>query len=126
MDTASSAKCSCSVPSGATGPVIVPSNPVDATHALVLALDPPPAAAALLELLLPLLLQPATTSEPTAAATRTRRPFIGLRLHFPGYLTMWVGGRISEGSCASACVRGSSKKRPPPGRIRIADQTIAV
>src|SRR5580700_575956 len=64
IDTASSAKCNCSVPSGATGPVIGPSNPIDATHALVLVLDPPPAAAALLELLLLLLLlQPATTSE---------------------------------------------------------------
>src|ERR1700722_4463225 len=126
IDTASSAKCNCSVPSGATGPVIGPSNPIAAVHDLVLALLGPPPAPPLLELLRLLLLQPATTSEPTAAATRTRRPFIGIRLHFPGYLTMWVGGRISEGSCASACVRGSSKKRPPPGRIRNADQTIAV
>src|SRR5580700_10365930 len=79
MDTASSAKCSCSVPSGATGPVIGASIPIEAVHVLVLLLLDPPPAAAVLELLLLLLLlpQPATTSEPTAAATRTRRPFIG-------------------------------------------------
>ena len=35
--TASCAKCSCSLPSGATGPVIGPSNPTDATHDLVAA-----------------------------------------------------------------------------------------
>src|SRR5439155_660117 len=73
---ASCAKCSCSVPRTATGPVIGPSNPIDAVHDLVLApvppVDPPLAA-----LLLLLLLQPATASEPTAAMARTRRPFIG-------------------------------------------------
>src|SRR5580700_7187795 len=83
--TASSAKCSCSVPSGATGPVIGPSKPTDATHALVLALDPPPPAVLLLllVLLLVLLPQPATASEPTAAAARTRRPFMDTP-PFPG------------------------------------------
>jgi hypothetical protein len=65
--------------------VIGPSNPIDATHDLVLAAppeDPPPAA-----LLLLLLLQPATASEPTAAMARTRRPFMDTP-PFPGYLTM--------------------------------------
>src|ERR1700746_2673272 len=77
MATASCAKCSCSVPSDATGPVIGPSNPIDVTHALVLA-DAPALLALLLELLLLLLLlQPAASRVPTAAATRTRRPFIG-------------------------------------------------
>jgi predicted membrane protein len=53
-------------------------NPTDATHDFVLAEAPPALALLLLVLLLLLLLlQPATASEPTAAATRTRRPFIG-------------------------------------------------
>jgi hypothetical protein len=54
-------------------------NPTDVTHDFVLAEAPPALALllALLVLLLLLLLQPATASEPTAAATRTRRPFIG-------------------------------------------------
>jgi len=54
-----------------------------ATHAVVPALALLPEVLALLLLLELLLLeQPATTSEPTAAATRTRRPFIWIRLHF--------------------------------------------
>src|SRR5271169_1189980 len=111
--TASSAKCSCSVPSGATGPVIGPSNPTDATHDFVLA--DPPAAAALLLLLLPLLLlllQPATASEPTAAAARTRRPFIWIRLHFPRY-SHNVGVPISEGCRMPRHAFEDAQKRPP-------------
>jgi hypothetical protein len=68
--------------------VIGASKPIDAVHDLVLAEpveDPPPLAVVLLLVLLP---QPATASEPTAAAARTRRPFMGIRLHFPEYLTM--------------------------------------
>src|SRR2546430_17566110 len=75
MATASWAKCNCSVPSGATLPVIGPSNPIDAVHDVVLAdppVDPP-----LAVLLLLLLLQPTPASQPTAAAARTRRPLIG-------------------------------------------------
>jgi hypothetical protein len=77
MDTASSAKCGCSLPRAATLPVIGPSNPTEAVHVALALLDPPPAAALLELLLLLLLLQPATASEPTAAAARTRRPFTG-------------------------------------------------
>jgi hypothetical protein len=65
-------------------------NPTDATHDFVLAEAPPALALLLLVLLLLLLLlQPATASEPTAAATRTRRPFIGYA-SISEYLTMWV------------------------------------
>jgi len=66
-------------------------NPTDATHDVVLAEAPPALALLLLVLLLLLLLllQPATASEPTAAATRTRRPFMDTP-PFPEYLTMWV------------------------------------
>src|SRR6185437_5945027 len=136
--TASWAKCSCSVPSGATGPVIGPSNPTDATHDLVLAappVDPPPAA-----LLLLLLLQPATASEPTAAMARTRRPFMGYA-SIPGLSHNVRGrnlaalsradGRNAPGSAACGILRRSAPTAQtqyalPNGRIRNADQTIAV
>ena len=68
-----------------------PSSPIDATHDLVAAdalevapLVVPPLAAVLLLLLL----QPATASEPTAAAARTRRPFMGYASISRNYLTM--------------------------------------
>ena len=137
--TASSAKCSCSVPSGATGPVIGASIPIDATHVLAAAdaLVVPPLAAVLLLLLL---LQPATASEPTAAAARTRRPFMG-------YAS--ISRNISRCRCRSRDARAARGRRNagrsaacgvlrlgaafehtqyalPNGRIRSADQTIAV
>jgi hypothetical protein len=52
------------------------SMPIDVVQALVL-VDPLLPVALLLVLLLLLLLQAATASVPTAAATMTRRPFIG-------------------------------------------------
>src|SRR5215510_7299329 len=69
LATASCAKCSCSCPRTATGPVSGPSMPTEATHGLV---APP----ALLPLLL-LLPQPATASAPSAAAATITLPFIG-------------------------------------------------
>src|SRR5215469_1488024 len=59
---ASSAKCNCSCPSTATGPVSGPSMPTEATHALVVPLALPP------PVVLLLLLQPAATSAPSAVA----------------------------------------------------------
>src|SRR5690349_24459414 len=72
--TASCAKCSCSWPRNATGPVSGPSMPTEATHGLVapLALEPPP-------LLLLLLAQPATASAPAAAAATITLVFIWVR-----------------------------------------------
>src|SRR5262249_1063732 len=67
--TASCAKCSCSCPRTATGPVSGPSMPTEATHGLVA----PPALLVLL-LLLP---QPATASAPSAAAATITLPFMG-------------------------------------------------
>ena len=130
IDTASSAKCSCSVPSGATGPVIGPSNPIDATHDFVLA-DALPLLALLLALLL-LLLQPATASEPSAAATRTRRPFTGYA-SISG-MSHYVGFPIERTACRlMACrhigrfLRDRKLNTPSPmGRFRTADQTTAV
>src|SRR5580700_1700886 len=109
--TASSAKCSCSVPSGATGPVIGPSNPTDATHDFVLA-DPLLLALLLLLLLLLLLPQPATASEPTAAAARTRRPFIGYASISRDY-SHNVGVPISEGCRMPRHAFEDAQKRPP-------------
>src|SRR5580658_828944 len=75
IDTASSAKWSCSCPSDATGPVSGPSMPVEATHAVVAALLV--LVLALLLLLLLELLQPATTSAPTAATAMITLFLIG-------------------------------------------------
>src|ERR1700689_2663824 len=113
--TASSAKCNCSSPRLATGPVIGPSKPIDAVHVVVLALDPLPAAAVLLVLLV-LLLQPATASEPTAAAARTRRPFTGYA-SIPGYLTMWVSP-LARGYRVPRHAFEDAQKALPTGRIR--------
>src|SRR5215472_2814704 len=74
MASASSAKCSCSWPSVATGPVSGPSMPIEATHDLVVV--PVPPVAELFELLLPLLPQPATASAPSAAAAMITRLLI--------------------------------------------------
>src|SRR5271167_2336511 len=140
IDTASSAKCNCSVPSGATGPVIGPSNPTDATHVLAAAdaLVVPPLAAVLLLLLL---LQPATASEPTAAAARTRRPFMGYASisrtisrcsRCRSRDARAARGRRNAGrSAACGVVRlGAAFEHAqyalPNGRIRSDDQTIAV
>src|ERR1700733_10163830 len=87
IDTASCAKCNCSSPRLATGPVIGPSNPTDAPHDLVL-LDPVVPLALVPPLLVLLLLQPATAIAPTAAAT-IRRPFIGYA-SISRIFTMWV------------------------------------
>src|SRR5690242_14158325 len=72
--TASCAKCSCSCPSTATGPVSGPSMPVEATQDLVVppALVPP-------VLLVLLLAQPATASAPAAAAATITLVFIWVR-----------------------------------------------
>src|SRR5215472_11965710 len=73
MASASCAKCSCSWPSVATGPVSGPSMPIDATHDLVVV--PVPPVEELVELL-PLLPQPATASAPSAAAAMITRLLI--------------------------------------------------
>jgi len=79
MDTASWAKCSCSVPSGATWPVIGASMPIDVVQLVVAApellVDPDVEASGvvLLELFE---LQPATTSAPKAIAMMRMRLFI--------------------------------------------------
>ena len=69
--TASCAKCSCSCPSVATGPVSGPSMPIEATQALVVAVPP-------LALLLPppLLPHAATARAPSAVAAITIVPFM--------------------------------------------------
>ncbi len=81
--TASCAKCSCSRPTCATGPVNGPSIAIDALQLLVAAADDVPAAAAELEVaagaLLLLLLelpQPTATSAVSAAATNVKRTFM--------------------------------------------------
>src|SRR5215469_37443 len=56
MDTASSAKCSCSWPSTATGPVSGPSMPIDVAHVAAAAFVPDPE-----------LPHPASASAPSAA-----------------------------------------------------------
>src|ERR1700722_13253036 len=87
LATASCAKCSCSRPTSATGPVNGPSIAIEALQGFVdaaLALErelgrPPLAALALALLLLLLLLpQPVAISAVSATATRIRRTFIGL------------------------------------------------
>src|SRR5438045_7819445 len=74
LATASCAKCSCSWPRNATGPVSGPSMPIVATHDLV--------AVPLELLLLPPLLQPATTSAPSAAAAQDGDRTLGVPLPF--------------------------------------------
>src|ERR1700744_1750168 len=82
--TASCAKCSCSRPTCATGPVNGPSMAIDALQLLPAEADDVPAAAAELEvaagaLLLLLLLelpQPTATSAVSAAATNVKRTFM--------------------------------------------------
>src|SRR5262252_8138668 len=74
LSAASCAKCSCSCPRTATGPVSGPSMPTEATHDLVAPLALVPL------LLVPLLLvlpQPATASAPTAAAATITLDFMG-------------------------------------------------
>jgi hypothetical protein len=119
--------------------VIGPSKPTDATHDLVAAdallLDPPPAAVLLL-----LLPQPATASEPTAAAAMTRRPFIGYasisgdisRCRGRGHYARTARGLANAARSVTCGVlrRGAAFEQTqyalPNGRIRKADQTIAV
>src|ERR1039457_6136829 len=78
-EIASSAKCNCSAPSIATGPVIGPSKPTETAH---LPPELPPAAAVELALALALLLlllpQPAATSAISASAAIEIRNFIGM------------------------------------------------
>src|SRR6266849_4745700 len=133
--TASWAKCSCSVPRNATGPVIGPSNPIDALHALVaVPLDDPPPLAPLLLLLLA---QPVTASEPSAATAMIRRPFIGYASisvisHYVGVniarILRWRAIRRHVGR-RGVLRRGAAFAKLtalPTGRIRTVDQTIAV
>ena len=76
LATASCAKCNCSCPRTATGPVSGPSMPTEATQDLVRA-----AGAGTAPLLLLLLLpQPATASAPTAAAATITLDFHGYAL----------------------------------------------
>jgi hypothetical protein len=100
--------------------------PIVATHDLVLAVPllavfVPPLAAVLLLLLL----QPATASDPTAAAARTRRPFTG----YASISREFSSGRYRS---RARSARELAKRRlansvlPPRRPIRIDDQTIAL
>src|SRR5215475_11646004 len=103
MDKASCAKCSCSWPSTATGPVSGPSIPIVALHALL----PPPAAVP------PLLPHPAATSAPSADATIIVRPFMDVASSSRN--TKFSGSKVS--SCSQdpppACCRF------PPERLKV-------
>ncbi len=91
LTRASCAKCSCSWPRNATGPVSGPSMPIVATHDLVVV---PP------ELLLPPLLQPATTSAPSAAVAMTTFRLIDMPLHllecFTAVGVRWYQARLAR------------------------------
>src|SRR5580658_7348621 len=99
IDTASSAKWSCSCPSDATGPVSGPSMPVEATHAVVAALLV--LVLALLLLLLLELLQPATTSAPTAATAMITLFLIGYAPPNIRDLFHCLGDPVSPGRSAT-------------------------
>jgi hypothetical protein len=98
-------------------------NPTDATHDCVAADALPLALLLALLLLLVLLLQPAAASVPTAAATRTRRPFIGYASisgmsHYVGFPIERTAFRLMAcrqigASGSSACTAHSDRCRPP-------------
>src|SRR5215469_1643731 len=89
MDSASSAKCSCSSPTGDAGPVIGPSKPMLVLHLLL-----PPAAPVLPPPLLP---QPAMTSAPSAPAAMI--PVLFMRYALPCRDDLALRGEQQPDAC---------------------------